>query len=134
LICKVESSEEGFYPLDYEEEFRPLAYEFFHYKESYEEFLERSPEAQYPKNNFPKSSDLDFTKFSYCIFYGRSLQDLYFSYETTYFEDPSPSYASCRSRDVTFVVAKYNNKSKNNIGIFFYKINRNDKLSGVGGL
>lgn len=126
LVSKVQNSNEDLYP---------LAYEFFHSQIAYETFFERNSNTKILKNNFPKSSDLDFTNYSYCVFFGKGLEDLYFSYKTTYLDDPSPSYASCRSKGKKFVVAIYNETSENSEkGIFLYKITKDERLSGVDGL
>lgn len=126
LVSKVQNSNEEFYP---------LAYEFFHSQNAYDSFFKRNSETKDLKKYFPKSADLDFNNYSYCIFFGKSLNDLYFSYKATYFDDPSPSYASCRSQGKKFVVATYKDTIQNDEkGIFLYKVNKDDKLRGVYGL
>lgn len=117
------------------EEFHPMAYEFFHSKNAYESFFARNTNTIKLKTVFPNSSNLDFENYSYCIFFGKSLNSLYYSYKTTYYDDPSPSYASCRRKGKKFVQAIYNETNQNNDkGIFLYKVKKDEGLSGVDGL
>lgn len=118
-----------------DEEFYPMAYEFFHSKNAYDSFFTRNSNTIKLKTAFPNSSNLDFENYSYCIFFGKSLNSLYYSYKTTYYDDPSPSYASCKRNGKKFVQAVYNDTNQNNTkGIFLYKVNKDEKLSGVDGL
>lgn len=117
------------------EEFRPFAYRFFHSQNDYDNFLNINSNTIKLKSDLPKAKDLDFENYSYCIFFGKGLSDLYYSYKTTYYDDPSPSYASCARYGKKYVVVIYKNLTSNkDNGIFLYKVKRDVKLRGVDGL
>jgi hypothetical protein len=126
LMAMLRNSNEVFYP---------LAYEFFHSEKAYNSFFERNSDTRRMKAYFPTSENLDFNSYSYCIFFGRRVSDLYYSGKTTYLEDPSPSYASCQRWGKKFVVVKYNDSQDNDSkGVFLYSVAKDSKLRGVDGM
>jgi len=115
-------------------EFYPDAYVFFHSQQSIDNFFELISETRKIKSFIPKEIVFDFTNYSYCIFYGRKVENMYYSYKTTYFDDPSPSYASCRKYGKKCVFVKYFDQRLDSAnGIFLYRVNKDEKLSGFNG-
>ena len=117
------------------EPFSPMAYEFFHSEKSYDSFFERTVWTKNIKSNFPNVGKLDFENYSYCIFFGKSVKSLYYSYKTTYFDDPSPSYASARRYGKKCVFVVYEDEaSDDKKGVYLYRVKRDNKLRGFEGL
>jgi hypothetical protein len=126
LTCKLPNVRNG--------EFYPDAYVFFHNKKSIDSFFELTEETKNLKKNIPEGTIFDFNNYSYCIFYGRKVKSMYYSYKTTYFDDPSPSYASSRRYGNKCVFVTYDKPTSNiDNAIYIYRVKRDDKLSGFNG-
>lgn len=82
---------------------------------------------------FSQGRDLNFNDYSYCVFFGKEVSQLFYSMKTTYFDDPSPSYASCRKKGKKCVFASYvpDTTSK---GVYLYCVPKDAQLSGFDGL
>ena len=112
---------------DSSKEFRPLGYEFFHTKQELESYFRRNDRTKELKE---KLSDIafDFDQYSYCIFYGREVTSMSYSYKTTYVDDITPTYARPKGKVPVFVT--YNEDSNSRKGVFLYKVNKDNKLRG----
>lgn len=119
-----------FKSLNKNEKFYPGAYEFFHSKEDIHSYFNRTTET---KGYGIKSRNIvfDFENYSYVIFYGRRVKNMYYSYKTTFFDDISPSYARPKNKIIVFV--EYEN-DKSEKGIFIYKVKKDIRLRGFYGL
>ena len=121
-------------------EFRPFAYVFFHSQKEIDDFLRNNysdlaPNTKKVKSCILSKINLDFVNYSYCIFYGRKVENMYHSFKTTYFDDLTPSYVKRHRSDIKCVFVTYSNKELNNSnGIFLYKVKKDKRLSGFKGL
>lgn len=115
-------------------EFYPDAYVFFHNQKSIDRFFELTDETKKLKKFIPPETIFDFDNYSYCIFYGRKIKSMYYSYKTTYFDDPSPSYESCRRYGYKCVFVTYDKPTSNiDNAIYIYRVKKDEKLSGFNG-
>lgn len=116
---------EGF---NLKENFEPNAYEFFHSKEEIISFFKRNKETRKIENNCGNIK-FDFENYSYCIFFGGRVKQMYYSYKTTLCNDISPSYARPSGKKVVFV--EYEGNKKNTV--FIYRIKKDNSLRGFYG-
>ena len=108
-------------------DFRPHGYEFFHSRQEIESYFrrnERTKELHKNLSNVP----LDFTNYSYCLFYGRKVVTMSHSGKTTYFDDPTPSYARPSGKIPVFVT--YDQTLSGERGTFLYRVSKDDRLRG----
>jgi hypothetical protein len=110
------------------ETFKPDAYEFFHSKNEMNIFFNRNEKTKKIGTNC--KINFDFEKYSYCIFYGCKIKNLYYSYKTTFFNDMTPKYARPNNKKVVFVEYGDNKKSE----IYIYKISKDESLRGFYGI
>ena len=109
------------------EDFRPLGYEFFHSTQELESYFRRNKRTKQLEKNL---SDItfDFTNYSYCIFYGRQVASMSYSYKTTYFDDPTPTYTRPKRKIPVFVT--YGEGPGSEKGTFLYRVSKDDRLRG----
>lgn len=111
-----------------ETEFYPNAYEFIHSEKAFKSYIAtNSNTRQFGKQC---NQELNFSKYSYVIVYGRKPKLMYYSYKSTWFDDISPSYAPHWGRKVVFI--EYEDESKG-IGTFLYRVKKQEELRGFFG-
>jgi hypothetical protein len=124
LVCCLPEVKKG--------EFYPDAYTFFHTKQSIEDYFNLTDETREIKNSLPDSTSFDFDKYSYCIFYGKGVSNMYYSYKKTFFDDKSPSYSKAKRFGLNCVFIDYSLNSNN--GIYIYRVENNKTLRGFDGI
>jgi len=124
LVCSLNESKT---------EYRPDAYRFFHSQQELTDFFEMNNNTKQIQEQLPDDIVFDFDKYSYCIVYGNKINVMYHSFKTTFFDDLSPSYASCRKDGKKCVFIKYEDNMK--IGnTYIYRINHDRDLRGFDGI
>ncbi|VBB45382.1 hypothetical protein TRIP_D300212 [uncultured Paludibacter sp.] len=113
-----------------ERDFYSGAYVFFHSKNELKSFFDLNDETHKFMEN-SKYINFNFSKYSYLIVYGAKIDKMYYSYKTTWFDDPSPSYAKARRFGKKCVFIKYRKVDK---AVYFYQIKKDTLLTGFNGL
>lgn len=126
-VCKI-------YNVEDEKGFYPDAYVFFHSNREIENFFKHTNKYTELYGEKCKNIHFDFNNYSYVIVYGAKIKSMYYSYKTTIFNDKSPDYAKAHRYGDICVFIEYEEWTKQNNGIYFYKVKRNPKFRGFGGL
>lgn len=111
-------------------EFYRDAYVFFHSDDQLRRFFKINSNTQEYGRNL-KHIEFDFTKYSYLIVYGAKVDKMYYSYKTTMFNDPSPSYAKARRYGKKCVFIDYSKKVDK--GVYIYRMEKDTLLRGFAG-
>lgn len=111
--------------------FRPDAYVFFHSEKELNSFFDYNENTKKYKEYLLKTQKdkFNFSKYSYCIFYGKKIASMYYSFKTTLFNDKTPPY----QRDNKIPVFVCYKLSENNSYAYIYRIERNINFRGFLG-
>lgn len=116
-----------------ESDLYPGAYVFFNSNAQLTSFFNMNKDTRIYGENC-KDVKFDFDNYTYVIVYGAKIESMYYSYKTTFFNDPSPSYAKARRYGKKCVFIDYNKASKAEKGVYFYRLKRDTLLRGFDGL
>ena len=118
---------ETVYRVPNDEKFRPLGYEFFHSRQELESYFKRNNRTKDLRGKLSEV-EFDFVNYSYCIFYGRKITSMSYSYKATYFDDITPTYARPKGKIPVFVT--YDAAPSSERGTFIYRVSKDDRLRG----
>jgi len=116
-----------------ESNYYPGAYVFFHSNDKLRQFFEMNESTRTYREN-SKNINFDFENYSYLIVYGAKIESIYYSFKTTYFNDPSPSYAKAKRFGKKCVFINYDKASEDEKGVYFYRLRKDTTLRGFDGL
>jgi len=111
--------------------FRPDAYVFFHSKNDLDRYFNLNENTKEYKRLLP-NVDFNFKEYSYCIVYGRKIEQIWYSNKSTYFDDKSASYAKPKGRIPVFITYEVENKDMSNV--YLYKMEKDKRLRGFLGI
>lgn len=104
-----------------------MAYVFFHSENDLKKYFSINAATREIERK-AANIKFDFANYSYCIFFGRKVTNMNYSYKQTYFDDPTPSYARTKGKIPVFV--EYEKDNTNPTGIFLYRVPKNEKMRG----
>lgn len=120
------------YKIEYNTPFYPLAYQLIHdedHLESYAYYYDRwdqsfNPNHSYYKDYF-RSLHIDFNKYSVVIVDGAPIKSMYYSWESTFFDDQSEDYCKAYKKGNLCLFINYEKPDSNG---YLYVIPRNERL------
>ena len=108
-------------------EYRPLGYRVFNSSEEYDDFCSYASDSV-GLRLYKKKNGFEFDKYSYLIVHGAKVDNLYYSWKTTLFDDNNPTYAKAYRQLKHYLMIDYecvDNKS------YLYKIDKIDFIQVI---
>lgn len=129
FFCKHYIQYSACYKLPMQTCFWPYAYEFINTREKLQFHIEGEDKA-FDVDGFIRSKKIDFDRHTYLIVHGAPVENMYYSWKTTLFDDISPDWAKAWRYYKQCVFINYRAPTG---GVYIYEIKKDVRLRGFGG-